>query len=286
MLINNWLIVDDLHNDLYEDWKDGLCLNLHDGIGDMSSLYKNLQKQTFSNPFTILISGKNFSVQNANDSYIEKMITFLFQPSYYLDNYRPLIFLDDKTFGHFEFVERITEKCKRQALDILPLKIKDSEYIDNSINNSAYYVTTTGINFELIVDTWLKQYLANTDAGEMHFLFSKKENGFAEILDKAHENEIALHETEHYKFANIAYQKQKLLDEYKHQLDLKIALENDLRFYLAVQKKQTADNVEWYQHEYEILPVLYKRLGHIIKVIMGKRTFRSLFNDNIKKYKD
>jgi len=43
---------------------------------------------------------------------------------------------------------------------------------------------------------------------------------------------------------------------------------------------------DFYHYEYEILPAWYKRFGHIIKVIMGKRTFRSLFNDNIKKYKD
>ena len=43
---------------------------------------------------------------------------------------------------------------------------------------------------------------------------------------------------------------------------------------------------KFYHNEYEILPLWYKRFGHIIKVITGKRTFRSLFNDNVKKYKD
>ncbi|MFN4313884.1 MAG: hypothetical protein ACK4E0_06310 [Chitinophagaceae bacterium] len=43
---------------------------------------------------------------------------------------------------------------------------------------------------------------------------------------------------------------------------------------------------EFYRTEYEILPTWYKRFGHIIKVLMGKRSFRSLFNDNVKKYKD
>lgn len=42
----------------------------------------------------------------------------------------------------------------------------------------------------------------------------------------------------------------------------------------------------FYKNEYEILPLWYKRLGHIIKVIMGKRTFGSLFNDKVKKYRD
>jgi hypothetical protein len=43
---------------------------------------------------------------------------------------------------------------------------------------------------------------------------------------------------------------------------------------------------KWYHNEYEILPLWYKRFGHILKVIMGKRSFRSLFSDDVKKYKN
>ena len=43
---------------------------------------------------------------------------------------------------------------------------------------------------------------------------------------------------------------------------------------------------EYYTREYEILPMWYKRFGHIVKVLTGKRTFRSLFRDDVKKYKD
>ncbi|RYY28602.1 MAG: hypothetical protein EOO04_08405 [Chitinophagaceae bacterium] len=43
---------------------------------------------------------------------------------------------------------------------------------------------------------------------------------------------------------------------------------------------------KWYHNEYEILPLWYKRFGHILKVIMGRRSFRSLFSDDVKKYKN
>lgn len=42
---------------------------------------------------------------------------------------------------------------------------------------------------------------------------------------------------------------------------------------------------KFYYNEYEILPLWYKRLGHVIKVIMGKRTLKSLFKDDTPKYK-
>ena len=43
---------------------------------------------------------------------------------------------------------------------------------------------------------------------------------------------------------------------------------------------------DYYTHEYEILPLWYKRFGHILKVLTGKRTLQSLFRDGVKKYKD
>jgi hypothetical protein len=42
----------------------------------------------------------------------------------------------------------------------------------------------------------------------------------------------------------------------------------------------------YYNNEYEVLPLWFKRLGHIVKVLTGKRRLGSLFNDNVKKYKE
>jgi hypothetical protein len=51
-------------------------------------------------------------------------------------------------------------------------------------------------------------------------------------------------------------------------------------------KKQILEIVDFYKKEYEILPLWYKQFGHIVKVIMGKRSFKSLYNDNVQKYKE
>lgn len=48
---------------------------------------------------------------------------------------------------------------------------------------------------------------------------------------------------------------------------------------------ETVKIKRFYHYEYEILPLWYKRLGHVIKVLMGKRTLRSLFDDNVTKYR-
>ena len=49
---------------------------------------------------------------------------------------------------------------------------------------------------------------------------------------------------------------------------------------------QAKELQDYYNHEYEILPTWFKRLGHIVKVVMGKRRFQSLFSDTTKKNTD
>ena len=59
-------------------------------------------------------------------------------------------------------------------------------------------------------------------------------------------------------------------------------------FYTAPEseyKKKVTEISDFYNNEYEVLPMWYKRFGHILKVLTGKRSFKSLFNDNVKKYK-
>lgn len=43
---------------------------------------------------------------------------------------------------------------------------------------------------------------------------------------------------------------------------------------------------KWYHKEYEMLPLWYKRFGHLIKAFKGQRSFRSLFDGSNRKYAD
>jgi hypothetical protein len=49
-------------------------------------------------------------------------------------------------------------------------------------------------------------------------------------------------------------------------------------------QSQVAALQKYYNNEYEILPLWYKRVGHVVKVLMGKRSFKSIFRNNVKKY--
>jgi hypothetical protein len=60
------------------------------------------------------------------------------------------------------------------------------------------------------------------------------------------------------------------------------------QLYLALLRAEDEANKinNFYYNEYEILPLWYKQFGHIIKMLLGKRTFKSLYNPNVKKYKN
>ncbi|MGC4035404.1 MAG: hypothetical protein QM764_05535 [Chitinophagaceae bacterium] len=50
-----------------------------------------------------------------------------------------------------------------------------------------------------------------------------------------------------------------------------------LRSQVLEEHKRANAILDWYKAEYEVLPSWYKKFGHLIKVAIGKRTFKSLF---------
>lgn len=75
------------------------------------------------------------------------------------------------------------------------------------------------------------------------------------------------------------------LNEKKNTIEKELS---DQKKYLKIYQDldESTKIMDFYKYEYEILPAWYKKVGHILKVLMGKRTFRSLFDNDVKKYKD
>ncbi len=64
-------------------------------------------------------------------------------------------------------------------------------------------------------------------------------------------------------------------------------LENQKKYLTVVKQQDEATKINnFYYNEYEILPLWYKKIGHVIKVLQGKRALRSLYDSNVKKYKN
>src|SRR5205814_9360894 len=123
MFINKWLVADSVDNCKYSNQAIGCCLYLKQEPADIASLFKFMQELPIENSFTVLLAGDDFIDLKPGDSYIEKIIGLFFQPSYYLVNHQPLLFLKNRTPACSDFLERLLQKSKNQGLrNILTLK--------------------------------------------------------------------------------------------------------------------------------------------------------------------
>ena len=58
--------------------------------------------------------------------------------------------------------------------------------------------------------------------------------------------------------------------------ELKIELQNHKKYLeIALNQKETENILDFYHKQYEVLPLWYKRFGHLIKIILGKRKFKN-----------
>lgn len=73
----------------------------------------------------------------------------------------------------------------------------------------------------------------------------------------------------------------------KKQAATEMELKHQQQYVEILRSDHAAKEIQdYYNREYEILPLWYKRFGQVLKVLTGKRTFKSLFRDGVKKYKD
>lgn len=264
----------------------GLCLRLAKQSEAINRVYEEIQKAFLFTPFSILLSGDDLSLAEADDTFLEAVAGLFFQPSYYMVNYHPVVFLKDPASSCTNFIERLQHKCRSQGLQrISTIEIKAEDHRNDTTPQFGYWANKDDIDYHMLVKNWLAQYLGNNNPSEIHILFPYKAEESAALIKTSFEKENAVKRTEDYQIASAFYEKEKIIEAYKHQLSMKaIDLQNN-QLYLSIQKEERVNALEWYRQEYEILPLWYKRFGHIIKVLTGKRTFMSLFNDNVKKHK-
>ena len=283
MLINKWIITDSLQTSKQASWLAGYCLSADNTRGDVSDLHKKLQLLPECS-FSILLNTDDRNQEEINDADLEKIIGLFFQPCYYLYNHQPIVFLQGNKTRLLNSCDRLVVKGKKQGLNVSILEIKKN-HPDDGDNQFAYQLPSPDLSYDLLINNWLANCTSDNIAGEIHLLISEKEHDLSNIMDNIVRNEKALNETREYKLARLLYEKQRLIDDYKHDLDLKTEAENNSRLNMIIQKELAKENVQWYYNEYEILPGWYKKFGHFVKVLMGKRRARSLFSNNAKKYR-
>jgi len=171
------------------------------------------------------------------------------------------------------------------------------------INKSNMQMIKTNIPFDFIIykqelssynenpKEWYLDFLENKSTTQrLIFFFTTSSMPINSIFSELRNAEVELKKKNPRLFAMLEEKAifAKQLEHYEINLrGLKKEIESKEEYIANFHMKSAMKKmVDFYHYEYEILPTWYKRLGHIIKVITGKRTFRSLFSDKVKKYKN
>lgn len=280
MLINRWLIVDSIPKAGLPGDPAGFCISLNSIIAGSGQLLKALQEGFWQVPLTILLPADSSPEREKFESLAETMIRFFFQPQYYTSDFSPVVFVAESNPSISDFLSFLHQKCTEQGL-------KEMEILNFRHSGPALVslITSKGTDLNLLTDLWQKKYISSEEPSEIHLLIPAQGHQQA-ILDDLTISEKKLKTTEAYSITSFLYARQREIEEYRHQLYLKTVSEKNTQLYLSLQKEERANGLKWYYNEYEILPGWYKKFGHILKVMMGKRTLKSLFSDKVKKYKD
>jgi len=268
-LINKWLVTGAVSSQEKLKRETGLCLDMRNSHLSIPELYSSIQNIGFNRPLAILLSA-------ASSLNSEDILGVFFHPAYYMVNYQPVVFIetDEVTAAMKVLNEKARVQGFADGVSFIPIREE---------NSFVQWQTSTTIDYQQLLTNWTSQALAGNSPSRIHVLIPQESQEGLQTLD---EQEVELGKTETFRMANALFQREWQLEEYRHQLYLKTINEKNTQFYLDIQKKERANGLQWYHYEYEILPLWYKRFGQMIKVMQGKRSFRSLFRDDVKKYKE
>lgn len=194
---------------------------------------------------------------------------------------------------------------------VINLAGRSPQLLDKSVSRLSGYLASQGLNVNI-----KKVLVSEEPVTGRHRLFTSPEKFllyYREILgsDQCFDKDVFFYASSFDVFRLVIVSLQQLETEFKENFPKVYALIDDKRLLeqqvidlsrklalteteLSYQKQysdilrsdhSTRELQQYYNNEYEILPKWFKQLGHILKAITGKRTFRSLFKGKVK-YKE
>jgi hypothetical protein len=216
------------------------------------------------------------------------LLRYFFHPNYKINGNAPLLFANAAMKENKNLINGIAylnEKAIEQGYDGICCKWLSENTSENkqdvnqilTIDKSGKTITML-YHKQLLEDHYVSRYIG------LHSVdFEKDLNDLKsaeDMLKHQHPSIYHLLKTNH----GLKYQTLALAEEIKN---ITLQLQNQKIYLQLIREQDEANKInEFYHNEYEILPLWYKKLGQVIKVLTGKRAFRSLFDSNVKKYKE
>jgi len=302
MLLPSFFVVD---MDQHEDLPDislpanaylSFRLNAFDARA-IDPFYKKIFLSPPKHPFCVLIGlDELFTTSNAElKKTIEVIISLTFHFNYIkVESGKPLVLFETRKSNGENLISAITGAFKDQGYDDVEIIL-----LDRDINRAKGAEKQIWFNlqegFVNLFSDYVRSVKQLDSSDTSFFFFLAKPGELSEILNTLEKAEINVREN----FPQVynllkenMFLKVKERDLHTHLVLIQEELDSLNNYHLyhnlseSRYKRQIKELLRFYKNEYEILPTWYKRFGHIVKVIAGKRTLRSLFDDNVKKYKE
>ena len=262
-------------------------------VQTVTSFYKNIFLFPQKYPFCLLVDISEET--DRSEIMLDLLVSFSFHFGYIKDYYdNPLVLFEISKPGDHEYISAVREAFKSQGyFDIVTTDIyKNIDFLPENPNKNIRFNLQESL--VSLPSEYINSIKTLTSSNCSVFYFLKYPGQLPEILKVIQEAESIVKENmpqvywllSENKFLKLKedelLSKMELLREQLKSLN---AYHSNYHSTSSRYKKQITELLKFYKQEYEILPLWYKRFGHIIKVFTGKRTFNSLFNDKVKKYK-
>ncbi len=271
----------------------------------INSVLKYVYTDCPDQQFAITINNDKGQDQRGNEAeWIDVLCSLLYHPDYYKVRQQSLITIFDtskKSVNKFAFRDKILQRLKIQGFESVKMVNIDSSEIMVDQHNGIMYVSGELVKTH---DFFSEKYISALVESEVPLSlfvpFSKDMVNTLSEYKTTTEEKLLLEQGKLFRLLTLIYKKSAEMEDMQRKnalLNDDIRSKNDYLNYLLTKSgdvneldtmaySDIARLKNYYTNEYEILPLWYKRFGHIIKVLYGKRSLRSLFNDNVKKYKD
>ncbi|OQP64796.1 hypothetical protein A3860_18745 [Niastella vici] len=245
--------------------------------GDINThLFQIAEQYLINQPFCLLLQlQEQLSIDQANN-----IIAFFFFSNYHKPGGTPQIILEGENEPVLQAgIELLQQSAKAQAFPVVQFTLATT--IQNRYTSDEKPAITA------IYKGWLQSPNISSDI----LYVNVSQLPALENINQALEAEETLLEQQNAGLFMLKKQNRQLRKQVQ-QLELfcqaaQQEISNQVSHNQILRSQSQATALQnYYNSEYEVLPLWYKRLGHIIKVFIGKRSFKSLFSDKVKKYRD
>jgi hypothetical protein len=251
-------------------------------------------------PFSITLQVNDDSTGSITGRWINRLFLILSHPGYYQYNGKLIINIfsgNTAKYSHQVLFRQLVMELAKQNFKILFVDFNHPNTHMSTI--PFFYLNDAQLSGQEFYDWYLSKLESSNSILHLFCRYANTEEAVKIIQGKKNAENRIKNETP-LLFKSI--QREILFSEKKHQLeliiqDLKADLSSKNEYLEFLRGKNLNGKLDemdmlssmkikkFYHQEYEVLPLWYKRFGHILKVFLRKRTFRSLFTDKTTNYK-